>query len=270
MQPGTENRAAVSERPSQVHLAVALAPASARHHASRMRTMQRDISTGRLADTGQLAVARTMPVPVTAAIAAACDDDVMAAVGPLDALWQRDRTGPFGRSDLAAARTRGTLTVGRRRAPVDIELAPWSNGATEIVLRPAGGRRTAGADAGGSAGTTSRTPRRRARHEILGHQPSAVRRRWFVAVDGPRRGSRDRQFARAWAVQRRPSPPGRTALGGSASLPLRGPLGPLAVAGVIQPHSRNTRSAASRRPSVTLAPATTNAVALSASGPRRA
>jgi hypothetical protein len=149
-----------------------------------MRTMQHDIQTGLLADTGQLAVARTMPVPFTAAIAAACDDDVMAAVGPLDALWQRDRTGPFGRSDLAAARARGALTMGRRAIPVDIELAPWSNGATEIVLRPSGrathrwsGRRRqrwygvahAAADA--------------LRHEILEHQPAAVRRRWIVDVD---------------------------------------------------------------------------------------
>ena len=149
--------------------------------------MQRDISTGRLADTGQLAVARTMPVPFTAAIAAACDDDVMAAVGPLDALWQRDRTGPFGRSDLAAARTRGTLSVGRRRVPVDIELAPWSNGATEIVLRPggraphrwSGRRRQRWYEAAHTAADALR-------HEILAHQPSAVRRRWFVAVDGPR------------------------------------------------------------------------------------
>ncbi len=67
----------------------------------------------------------------------------------LSGCWSRDETGPVGRPELATARARGELRALRGRAfPVDVELAPWSETTTELVLRPAvrslhnwGGRR---------------------------------------------------------------------------------------------------------------------------------
>ena len=140
------------------------------------------------ADTGQLAVARTMPVPFTAAIAAACNDDVMDVVAPREGLWQRDATGPFGRSDLAAASTSGRLRVGRRAVRVDIQLAPWSDSVTELVLRPSargvqhwsGRRRRLWYDAAHTAADALR-------HNILEQQPASVRRRWVTEVADARR-----------------------------------------------------------------------------------
>jgi hypothetical protein len=86
------------------------------------------------ADRAQLAVARTLPVPFAASIAAAFG--LTGPVLPIERRWQRDETGPFERSDLAAARARGQLNAGRRSVPVEIELAPWSNHMTELVIRP--------------------------------------------------------------------------------------------------------------------------------------
>jgi hypothetical protein len=86
------------------------------------------------ADRTQLAIARTLPVPFAAAIAAAVG--LAPPVMPIERRWQRDATGPFERSDLAAARACGRLIVGRRRIPVEIELAPWSEHTTELVVRP--------------------------------------------------------------------------------------------------------------------------------------
>jgi hypothetical protein len=91
-------------------------------------------TTHLLTDRSQLAVARTVPVPFAAAIAAA-----VALTRPpctFDRQWRRDTTGPFDRSDLAAARATGLLQTGRRAVPIEIELAPWSNGSSELVIRP--------------------------------------------------------------------------------------------------------------------------------------
>jgi hypothetical protein len=82
----------------------------------------------------QLAVARIMPVPFAAAIAATISMDD--APFSMERRWQRDNTGPFDRSDLAPARTCGHLNTGRRAVSVEVELAPWAGGVTELVLRP--------------------------------------------------------------------------------------------------------------------------------------
>jgi hypothetical protein len=87
-------------------------------------------------DRAHLSVARIVPLPFTGALARF----VGASLPPeLDASlrWTRDATGPFGRADLAAARTYGTLRVGRRTVPVELELTPWDQGRTELVVRPA-------------------------------------------------------------------------------------------------------------------------------------
>jgi hypothetical protein len=89
----------------------------------------------RYADRTQLAVARTLPVPFAAAVAAA-----VGLTRPplrLEPRWRRDATGPFDRSDLAPARAAGRLHAGRRAVPVEVELAPWSGGMCELVIRPA-------------------------------------------------------------------------------------------------------------------------------------
>ena len=180
--------------------------------------MQNEIKTGLLADTGQLAVARTMPVPFTAAIAAACDDDVMAAVGPLDALWQRDRTGPFGRSDLAAARTRWRA---RRSDAAPLRLRSSSPRGRTAPPRscsdPPGGQHTAGADGGGSGGTESHTP---LPTRSATRSSSTNPRRCAVAGSSTSTtrtdDSRDNRSQARGLSQRRPSPPGRTTLGSSA------------------------------------------------------
>jgi hypothetical protein len=88
----------------------------------------------RFTDRTQLTVARTLPVPFSAAIAAA----VGLTRPPLtvERHWQRDATGPFDRSDLAPARARGRLDAGHRVVPVEIELAPWTDGMCELLIRP--------------------------------------------------------------------------------------------------------------------------------------
>jgi hypothetical protein len=94
-----------------------------------------------LADRQQMAVARRVPLPFTAVVAGLVSRDAPAGLVDdqlwLDRHWRRDETGPFGRSDLAPARALGTLRVGRRCVPVELEVAPWSDASTEVIVRPA-------------------------------------------------------------------------------------------------------------------------------------
>ena len=85
-------------------------------------------------DRTQLTVARTLPIPFAAAVAAAVGLTRPPLV--IERRWQRDATGPFDRSDLAPARARGHLDAGRRVVPVEIELAPWADGRCELLIRP--------------------------------------------------------------------------------------------------------------------------------------
>ena len=85
-------------------------------------------------DRTQLAVTRTMPVPFAAAVAAAVG--LTRPALELERRWQRDATGPFDRTDLAPARAHGRLAVERRAVPVEIELAPWEDGSSELLIRP--------------------------------------------------------------------------------------------------------------------------------------
>jgi hypothetical protein len=91
---------------------------------------------GQWSDRTKLAVARTMPVPFAGAVAAAVG--LTQPPFPIARRWRRDETGPFGRSDLAPARAHGTVQLARRRrsVPIEVELAPWDAGVTELVLRP--------------------------------------------------------------------------------------------------------------------------------------
>ena len=82
----------------------------------------------------QLSVARTLPIPFAAAVAGVVG--LTRPPCPIDRRWQRDTTGPFDRSDLASARAHGRLPTGRRDTPIEIELAPWADGVTELVVRP--------------------------------------------------------------------------------------------------------------------------------------
>ena len=82
----------------------------------------------------QLSVARTLPIPFAAAVAGVVG--LTRPPCPIDRRWQRDHTGPFDRSDLASARAHGRLPTGRRDTPIEIELAPWADGVTELVIRP--------------------------------------------------------------------------------------------------------------------------------------
>ena len=91
------------------------------------------------ADRAQLCVARTVALPFTAAIARFVGHDTPDGL-ELDPYWKRDSVGPLGRCHLASARTRGTLHVGHRTIPVELELTPWANRVTEVVLRPASNR----------------------------------------------------------------------------------------------------------------------------------
>jgi len=75
-----------------------------------------------LTDRAQLAVARRLPVPL------------MAAVSALDRYtWTRDEHGYCNRSDLATVRAQTRVD----RFTAEVELAPWSDQAAELVLRPA-------------------------------------------------------------------------------------------------------------------------------------
>jgi len=132
------------------------------------------------ADRSRLSTARTMPVPFTGAIAAACTAPMPAGV-QLESRWSRDATGPFGRSDLAPARAQGTLVVGRRTVAAEFELAPWSDQVTELTIRPA-----------------VRAPhrwsaRRRRRGYSAAHAAAdALRQRLVLAQPAPRRRPRTR------------------------------------------------------------------------------
>jgi hypothetical protein len=79
-----------------------------------------------------------MPVSFAGAVAAALG--LPRPPFAIDRRWQRDETGPFGRSDLASARAHGSIATerGRRSIPVEVELAPWAGCVTELVLRPSG------------------------------------------------------------------------------------------------------------------------------------
>jgi len=87
-----------------------------------------------LADRQQLSVARVIAVPTLLAIAR-----TPRACGTLaiSGLWVRDQTGPCGKPEHACVRVSATLRIGRRRPlPIVVELAPWSEQTTELVLRP--------------------------------------------------------------------------------------------------------------------------------------
>jgi hypothetical protein len=91
------------------------------------------------ADRAQLCVARTVALPFTGAIARFVGHETPGGLA-LDPYWKRDDVGPLGRCHLASARTRGTLQVGWRAIAVEVELTPWANRVTEVVLRPASRR----------------------------------------------------------------------------------------------------------------------------------
>ncbi len=74
-----------------------------------------------LADRAQLGVARRVPLPLMAAVAAA----------PAHR-WVRDEHGYLNRADLATVRT----TTRIENFEAEIELTPWTETATELVLRP--------------------------------------------------------------------------------------------------------------------------------------
>jgi hypothetical protein len=95
--------------------------------------------TTMFADRAQLAVARTVPLPFTAAVARFVSSTTPDGL-QVDRLWKRDATGPFGRGHLAPARAAGALRAGRRVVPVELELAPWSDTMTQLVLRPSAPR----------------------------------------------------------------------------------------------------------------------------------
>jgi hypothetical protein len=127
-------------------------------------------------DRTHLSVARTLPVPFAAAVAAAVG--LTRPALPIERRWQRDATGPFDRSDIAAARACGRLVTGRRTVPVEIELAPWADGVTELVLRPdvrapqrwSGRRRRMWY-------ASAHTAADALRHQLLDAQPAALRPR---------------------------------------------------------------------------------------------
>ena len=104
------------------------------------RTLAFDAATDAAIDAelfsnrSQLSVARTLPIPFAAAVAGVVG--LTRPPCPIDRRWHRDHTGPFDRSDLASARAHGRLPTGRRTTPIEIELAPWADGVTELVIRP--------------------------------------------------------------------------------------------------------------------------------------
>jgi hypothetical protein len=106
------------------------------HGPMHERTLASDAATDveLFCNRSQLAVARTLPIPFAAAVAAVVG--LTRPPCPIDRRWLRDHTGPFDRSDLASARAHGRLPTGRRDTPIEIELAPWADGVTELVIRP--------------------------------------------------------------------------------------------------------------------------------------
>jgi hypothetical protein len=84
--------------------------------------MHDDALTTLLADRAQLAVARRVPLPILAAVAALPGYQ-----------WHRDEHGYCNRPDLATVRARTQIG----RFEVDIELTPWTETTSEVVVRPA-------------------------------------------------------------------------------------------------------------------------------------
>lgn len=126
-----------------------------------------------LADRANLSVARRVPLPVFAAVAAAPEYS-----------WVRDEHGYMNRSDLATVRTR--TRIGSFDA--DIELTPWSATATELVLRPAaraphrwsGRRRRRWYSAAHTAADALR-------HELLAARPPQLEEGGRAAAQRPRK-----------------------------------------------------------------------------------
>jgi hypothetical protein len=87
----------------------------------------------RLSDRQQLAVGRVINAPVLVVMSR-----TPRARGPIEieGIWARDETGPCGRPELARVRVPARLRAGRRTWSVELELAPWSEHATELLLRP--------------------------------------------------------------------------------------------------------------------------------------
>jgi hypothetical protein len=107
-----------------------------------MAVMQNNPWVDLLSDRQQLAVTRLLPLSRHAAMTAA--SRAHTAAGPLaldevhlEGTWIRDATGIAYRSEYTTARASGFIPSGRRGFAVDVELAPWSDTATEIAVRPA-------------------------------------------------------------------------------------------------------------------------------------
>jgi hypothetical protein len=94
----------------------------------------RDDEWNRLfADRQQLAVGRVINAPVLIAIGRT---PRRSGALNLKGMWVRDDTGPCGHPNLAGVRAPAVLRVGRRSWSIAVELSPWSERATELVLRP--------------------------------------------------------------------------------------------------------------------------------------
>ncbi|MDZ4827335.1 MAG: hypothetical protein SGJ13_12865 [Actinomycetota bacterium] len=74
-----------------------------------------------LADRSHLGVARRVPLPLMAAVAAAPDYR-----------WVRDEHGYLNRADLATVRAATRI----ENFDAEIELTPWTETSTELVVRP--------------------------------------------------------------------------------------------------------------------------------------
>jgi hypothetical protein len=101
-------------------------------------------------DRACLSVARTIRLPLPVAIQSATrlrsGSDPVRSIGlPIGGRAQfelpmrRDEWHPVARPDLAPARTFGALyrRGNRRVCTIEIELAPWSDDVTELLVRPA-------------------------------------------------------------------------------------------------------------------------------------
>jgi hypothetical protein len=94
----------------------------------------RDDEWNRLfSDRQQLAVGRVVNTPVLIAIGRT---PRRTGALNLEGMWVRDDTGPCGHPNLAGVRAPAALQVGRQSWSIEVELLPWSERATELVLRP--------------------------------------------------------------------------------------------------------------------------------------